>query len=405
MRSVVKILILDNILLDVDKIIKCLKENGYDIPPTVAHDEKTFIEQLNIDRPDVILSEHILPGFNSFRALDIARQKYPGIVFILVSGDACEEFAIELLKEGIDDYVLKNHLLRLPHVIETSYIMNRYQNESQKLALTNEELIKANEIIEQRNKSMIQSIIFAERIQGLTLPKIDIVLKSFPEAFILYRPKDIVSGDFYWFNNINDRFIAVVADCTGHGVSGALLSMIGSGFLNEIVENEENIQHPKDILSLLDTNMCKLLHQDTSTGYQDGIDIALCSIDQSNKMIYFSGCKRPLLHYKRKEKQIVEYKGEPYLIGGVDSRVVKTFKTQEIPYKTGDYIYMFTDGYVDQFGGTDDKKLMKDRFIEWLESFKHLNLNYQGQLLEQKLIRWRGNYEQTDDILVVGIKL
>ena len=112
-----------------------------------------------------------------------------------------------------------------------------------------------------------------------------------------------------------------------------------------------------------------------------------------------------LLHYKKRENQIIEYKGEPYLIGGVDSRVIKTFKTQEIPYKTGDYIYMFTDGYVDQFGGPNNKKLMKEQFMEWLLSFKHLGLNYQGQLLEQKLLKWRGGIEQTDDILVVGIKL
>jgi sigma-B regulation protein RsbU (phosphoserine phosphatase) len=405
LRSTIKILILDKSKEDSDKISKYLLEYGYLIPAETSNDELSFRKQLDEFDPDVILCDHVIPGFNSFRAMDVARQKYPNIVFILVSSVICEEFALELIKEGIDDYVMKNQLIRLPHVIESSYIKHCYQQESKELVHVNEELVRANEIIKAKNKSMTQSIIFAERIQHVTFPKIDVYLKEFPEAFILYKPKDIVSGDFYWISNTNNRIMTVVADCTGHGVSGALLSMIGYNFLNDIIANENNLNHPTDILSLLDSNICKLLHQDENSGYQDGIDIAFISIDKENKKIYFSGCKRPLLLYKKKEKQIIEYKGEPYLIGGVDTRITKTFKSQEIPYKTGDTIYMFTDGYVDQFGGVDNKKLMKENFIDILLSFKHLGLYYQGQLLEQRLIKWRGEFEQTDDILVVGIKL
>ena len=405
MRSSIKILILDNSKEDIERITKCLSENGYSIPVAISNDEPSFIKQLNEFVPDVILCDHVIPGFNSFRAMDAARQKYPNIVFILVSGNICEEFAIELIKEGVDDYVMKNQLLRLPHVIEAAHIKHCYKEESKKLIHVNDELIHANEIIEAKNKSITQSIIFAERIQHATFPKIDAFLKEFSDAFILYKPKDIVSGDFYWIVNKNNRTMITVADCTGHGVSGALLSMIGYNFLNEIIENENNLNHPTDILSLLDSNIRKLLHQDVNSGYQDGIDIAFVSVDKENKKIFFSGCKRPLLIYRKKDKQIIEYKGEPYLIGGVDSRITKTFRTQEISYKPGDVIYMFTDGYVDQFGGDENKKLMKDKFIDILQSFKHLGLYYQGQLLEQRIIKWRGDFEQTDDILVIGIKL
>jgi phosphoserine phosphatase RsbU/P len=405
LRNTIKILILDNSPEDVKLISKCLVENGFTIPLLISNDEKSFIEQLDKEKPDVILCDHIIPEFSSFKALDVARKKYHDIIFILVSGNVCEEFALELLKEGINDYVLKNRLLRLPHAIESAIIKSRYVEESQKLVMANIELIKANEIIEAKNKSVTQSIIFAERIQKLTFPKIDSFLKEFTEAFILNQPKDIVSGDFYWISNKNKRTMIAVADCTGHGVSGALLSMIGFNFLNEIVENENNFTYPTDILSLLDANIRKLLHQDTANGYQDGIDIAFVSIDKGMKKIDFSGCKRPLWIYRKKEKEIVEFKGEPYLIGGVDSRVTKTFKSQEISYKPGDIVYMFTDGYIDQFGGDDNRKLMKERFIETLLSFKHLGLFYQGQLLEQRLLKWRGDFEQTDDVLVVGIKL
>jgi phosphoserine phosphatase RsbU/P len=405
LRGKIKILILDNSKEDIERITKCLIDNGYTIPPAISNSEESFIKQLVEFKPDVVLCDHVIPGFNSFRAMDAARQKDPNISFILVSGNMCEEFALEILKEGIDDYVMKNQLLRLPHVIETAYIQHCYREDSKKLTEANNELIKANAIIEAKNRSITQSIIFAERIQRVTFPKIDSLLKEFTEAFILYKPKDIVSGDFYWVANKNNQSMVAVADCTGHGVSGALLSMIGYNFLNEILDDDEIKTTPTDILAELDSNMRKLLHQDASTGYQDGIDIAFVCVDKENKIIHFSGCKRPLLLYRKKDKQIIEYKGEPYLIGGVDSRVTKTFKSQDIPYKTGDIIYMFTDGYVDQFGGEENKKLMKDKFIELLLSFKHLGLYYQGQLLEQKIIRWRGEFEQTDDILVVGVKL
>jgi serine phosphatase RsbU (regulator of sigma subunit) len=184
--------------------------------------------------------------------------------------------------------------------------------------------------------------------------------------------------------------------------------MIGYNLLNEIVgDNGGAIINPTDILTELDYSMVKLLRQDTNRneGYQDGIDMSFISIDEQNKKIYFCGCKRPLLYLVRGEKKIIVYKGEPYIVGGKDYRIIKTFKTQEINYASGDTIYMLTDGYADQFGGEYNKKFMNDKFAEILLSLQHLNLNYQSQLLEQKLIKWQGDLEQTDDILVIGIKL
>jgi phosphoserine phosphatase RsbU/P len=405
LKDTIKILILDNSKEDVERISKCLMDDGYTSPMVVCDNEKSYLQQLDEFKPDVVISEHILPEYNSFRSFNAAKAKNPNVIFILVSNSVCEEFAIELLKEGFDSYIIKNQVLRLPHVIEALWLQRFYKGEAKKLAEVNEKLTKANKVIETENNSMIQSIIFAKRIQTLTLPKIETILKEFSEAFIIYKPKDIVSGDFYWTKKKNSNFMAVVADCTGHGVSGALLSVIGSGLLNEIVEDDDVPTHPTSMLSVLDADMRKLLHQDNSNGYQDGIDIAFVNVDKEEKKLYFSGCKRPLLMYKRKDKKIVEYKGEPYLIGGSDERVTKTFATQEIPYRTGDVIYMFSDGVVDQFGGENNKKLMFNRFIDMLLSFKHLSLEYQGQLLEQKLSRWQGDNEQTDDILVMGIKL
>jgi len=404
-KKTIKILILDDSEDDAQKIKRTLLDDGFEYPIMTCTDSDSFLTHLNVFNPDVVVAEHTIPNYNSFRALEDSRKDNPDVIFILVTDDVPEEFAIELLKEGVDDYVFKNHLIRLPYAIENAYMKREYVKETKKLAQANKELSSAYSSITEKNRSMTQSIVFAERIQTLILPKLDVLLKDFREAFILYKPKDIVSGDFYWFNKKDGNIMISAADCTGHGVPGALLSIIGTNFLNEISEDKNNFTHPSDILSLLDLNLRSLLKQDETSGYQDGIDIAFVTIDKSHKKIYFSGCRRPLLIYNRGDQKMAEYKGEPYLIGGNDERVKKTFATQEIPYRVGDVIYMFSDGVVDQFGGPKNKKLMKERFIEMLMSFKHLSLTYQGELLEQKLKNWQGDEEQTDDIIIIGIKL
>lgn len=400
-----KILILNDSEDVTNEIISVLRNSGCNDLIDVCDNGEDFVKKLQKFKPTIVIAEHTIKGYSSFTALNDSRNAFSEMIFILVVDDIPEEFAIELLKEGIDDYVLKNHLIRLPHSLESARIKRQYKEKTKALELINKELKSANCSIEAKNKAMTQSIVFAERIQSLTLPKLDILLEDFKEAFVVYKPKDIVSGDFYWFYKRGEQVMVSAADCTGHGVSGALLSMIGTNFLNEIAENDNHFTHPSDVLSLLDLNITTLLKQDESSGYQDGIDIGFVTVDKKHKKLYFSGCKRPLLIYKRRDKKIVEYKGEPYYIGGNESGTKKTFASKEIPYQGGDVIYMFSDGVVDQFGGPSNKKLMKSRFIDMLMSFNHLSLTYQGQLLEQKLKKWQGEYDQTDDIIVIGIKL
>lgn len=407
-RETIKILILNDDEINASVVSTLLIKNGYSQLETIL-DEESFRLICSSDKKyDVIICEHELWGLNSLQISSIVKKKYPNVVFILISDKINDEFAYELLKEGIDAYFIKDRMLQLPQAIENIHGKYHFLEESQKLKETHEKLKEAYKQIEIKNNNIIESIIFAKRIQNLTLPKIDLLLKNFDEAFIVNKPKDIVSGDFYWFYNGNGSgiFMIAVGDCTGHGVSGALLSMIGYNLLNEIIHDDEIIQNPTNILKELDDNMCELLNQDgNSCGYQDGIDMSFVSIDKINKKIYFSGCKRPLLYLVRDEKKIIVYKGESYLVGGRNERVIKTFKSQEINYQSGDIIYMLTDGYTDQFGGEHNRKLMKKAFEETLLSIQHLNLNFQAQLLEQKLFKWKGDNEQTDDILIVGIKL
>jgi len=402
-KETTKILILDDSKEDVEKIIAVLINNGYSHPIIHCENGPDFIGSLEEFKPDVVISEHTITDYSSFKAFTDSKKVNPDVIFILSSGDIPEEFAVELLKEGMDDYVLKDHLLHLPHIINSAQIKREYIGEARNLLEINKKLISANNDIAEKNRLMTQSIRFAERIQKVTLPKLDVFLKDFREAFIIYRPKDIVSGDFYWFHKKDNEIMVSAADCSGHGMSGALLSIIGTNFLNEIAEN--GFTHPTDVLSLLDLNMATFLKQDPFSGYQDGIDVAFVTVDKTHKKIYFSGCKRPLLIYRSRDKKMVEIKGEPYYIGGVDKEIKKTFATKEIPYRYGDVIYMFSDGVVDQFGGPKNKKLMKKNFIEMLMSFQHLGLSYQKELLERKLESWQGDHNQIDDMIILGIKL
>lgn len=406
MKDSAKILLLDNSEIQAELISNLLKNNEYTTDILIASDRKSFISILENNKIDVMICSHVLPeGFNSLEAFRLAKSTYPDILCILLSGTINDEFAIEILKEGFDDYVNNDHLSFLPFSIENAYLKNLYRDEVANLENVNKELERSYKIIEEEKKTITQSIIFAARIQALTLPKIDFLLKNFSEAFVFYKPKDIVSGDFYWFAEKNGNIIVVVADCTGHGVSGALLAMLGSNFLNEILADETCTNNPTDILTRLDAHICKVLNQSSGDGYQDGIDLALISINRTEKKIYYCGCQRSLLYLMKGEKKITTYKGNPYLVGGVDYRIEKIFPTQEIKYETDDVIYMYSDGYVDQFGGKENKKLLKDNFFTLLNSFQHLGLEYQCQLLEQRLLRWKGTNDQTDDILVLGIKL
>ncbi len=409
MKENIKILIIDENKKEAKKLSDHLMSNGYP-RPTIATNELEFDTMCVPDKHfDVIISEQKIGKLNSLQILNISRQRCDNVIFILVSDDISDEFGLELLKEGVDIYFLKRRLYKLSPVIEKLYDGRHIQEKINELEILNKKLQDAYTEIEIKNKSMTQDISFAQRIQLLTLPKMDLLLRNFDEAFILYKPKDIVSGDFYWFKggNGNGKFLAAIGDCTGHGVSGALLSMIGYNLLNEIVGDDDYLTNPTDILFELDNSLCKLLKQDevTTIGYQDGIDMSFVTIDKIDKKIYFSGCRRPLLYLVKKENNIIVYKGEPYLVGGINERITKTFKTQEIDYEPGDVIYMLTDGLTDQFGGEHDKKLMKDGFIKMLSDIQHLHLTYQSQLLEQRLLKWKGENEQTDDILIVGIKL
>ncbi len=268
------------------------------------------------------------------------------------------------------------------------------------------EIVKQKEIIEQKNKHITQNITYAKKIQDAILPTGQI-RRAFPESFILHKPKDIVSGDFYWFSEVRKNGSSVqviaVADCTGHGVPGAFMSMIGSDSLSQIVI-EQGIVKPSEILASLNERVVTALQQNIQTEARDGMDIAVCAIDRKHGKIEFSGAHRPLYRIARGSKNVEELKADMRTIGGDTSANKTSFRNQEISFSEGDCFYLFTDGFADQFGGTEDEKFMTTNFKHLLAENHSRKMSEQQLILEAEIEKWRGEKEQLDDILVVGIR-
>lgn len=262
------------------------------------------------------------------------------------------------------------------------------------------EITEQKEIIEEKNKDITDSINYAKRIQNAILASKEIKYKLFPNAFVLYKPKDIVSGDFYWFAGKDGRRLIAACDCTGHGVPGALMSMIGNNLLNKIV-SEKAITAPDKILTELDEEIRKALKKDENIDSKDGMDVALLSFSSETDMEY-SGANRPL--WIIRDGKLEETKATKISIGGDRYNVEMDFKNHIVKLEKGDTVYIASDGFADQFNN-DDKKLMTRRFKEILLSIQNLSMAEQEKYLDDFIEKWKGGLEQTDDILVIGIRV
>jgi len=268
----------------------------------------------------------------------------------------------------------------------------------------NLQLSDAYKKIEIKNQQITDSINYSKRIQSAILPPIDLINSKLNNFFIYYASKDIVSGDFYWFSEHENKLFFIVVDCTGHGVPGALMSMIGNTLLNEII-NQKNITLPGEILSHLNKGVKHALRQSGSDGISqdDGMDVSICCIDKSNKNTLLYACANHSIFVKSKNA-IVELTGDIYSIGGDFGSTEKSFETKTHIIEPNSFIVMSTDGYYDQFGGNNDSKFLISRF-EQLILETNLESKDVAAVLEKAHLSWRGLQKQTDDVLVAGFKV
>jgi len=535
-----KLLIVEDNGADVFLILRNLEKAGFHVDSTQVDSHEMMKEALENETWDVVISDYNIPGFGGLEALMLLKEMKREIPFILVSGTIGEEAAVSILKNGANDYVMKNSLIRLPEAIKReiqefdnrkmklkfqeqserlsriiefskeivlTFDMNEKVNYLNKFAITTlqlngldidhhvisdlfssktysnfesfifptlnqigfwegelnfikrngaeipviasivkqtsgdstdfsilaidiierkahemeiinlnknleslvrertGELLKSYVEIEQKNKEVRDSINYALRIQKTVLPKKKDLLHFFKESFVFELPRDIVSGDFYWFAQKGDLKYVAVVDCTGHGVPGAFISIIANRLLDKAVD-EFSLINSTEILEFLDKEILKVFSNSNIDEYNisDGMDIALCVINETKRTISFSGANRPLLHLSNDE--LKEISGTHRAIGSPFLNENKEcFEQEKIIYNDGDSIYLYSDGYQSQFGGPKGKKANKKLLKEVIVNSKSESINRQGEHIIEAFYKWKLDNEQVDDICIVGVKL
>jgi DNA-binding NarL/FixJ family response regulator/serine phosphatase RsbU (regulator of sigma subunit) len=307
----------------------------------------------------------------------------------------------ESLKSELSD--LKKYFIELEET-NNQLITATWREREMKKKLTDtfHELNTTRSISENQSRRIAESINYSRKIQMAINPTESDLLNHNENSFILYLPKDIISGDFPWLYEKGDYLYLAAVDCTGHGVPGAMMSMIGTLLLNNIIDDNVFLT-PSVILRRLHEAIVKTLKQDTSDGNSnDGMDIGLCCIDKKNKNIIFSGAHRPLYFLRNGVLEVIN--GDKFPIGGMHYKNINKFTDNHLSFASGDIVFLFTDGLPDQVGGPEGKRLMTRNLKQFIEENCHLEMQEFKSAVHKNLLEWQSDYKQVDDILLIGIK-
>jgi sigma-B regulation protein RsbU (phosphoserine phosphatase) len=373
---------------------------------------KAGLEIMERKTIQLAITDQRLPDMSGIEFLEKILVLYPDCMRMIMTGTSDKDAIIQAFNRGIIyRYVVKpwngeDLILSIDSAMEVYNLKIQNRNlinylEDAKRNLEQKVMERTREIERQR-LNITDSILYASRIQKALMVPSEELDRIIPSHFVLDKPKDIVSGDFYWVSGKSDRLIIAVADCTGHGVPGAFMSILGISFLNEIVSNLDT-PRASEILNELREQVIKALGQ---TGLRDetreGMEMALCVVDFKHGMIQFSGASRPVYLMRKGELSVID--GDRMPIGIYEEERV-SFSNKEVPFKENDIIYLFTDGYVDQIGGLDRKTFRSARFKRLLKEISHRPMREQKSILREEHEIWRAGREQIDDILVLGVEL
>jgi len=414
-NSEYKVLLVDDLPKNLEIIGEILISAEYQVIKCSGGEEALFtLKQKNFD---IILLDVSMPdidGFEVCRRLKL-EEKTKEIPVIFITALTEVDSIVKGFEVGGVDYI--NKPVKAKELLQrvSTHIKNKTQKDL--ILKQNEDLTEYNKKIKvlaqelkQKNAELLSSIHYAKFIQQATLPSEIYLSQYLPLNFIIYLPRDIVSGDFYWVKQHNNQIMIAAVDCTGHGVPGALLSMLGITYLNEIVANYRISKEIKagEVLNILRDRIKETLHQyknDKLT--RDGMDIALCIIDLETKMMQYAGAHSPiyLVRYNKEQKKydLFHYKADSMPVANYFKEF--PFTNNLIQLETNDQIYMFSDGYIDQFGGENGFKFYAKNFREIILQNAHLPLVDQKIKLLENLEDWKGYHPQIDDILVVGFKI
>ena len=328
------------------------------------------------------------------------RKRYLPLIFVNVFFYFAIQYAQQEIKPirnlNPDQIFFYNIIIALLIFIFNYFMLTFFKNEVNNY-LTKIGLQK--DQIEEKNKETEQSITYAEKIQQTLLPPLKKIQTTLPKSFVFYSPKDIVSGDFYWYISNQETTHIAVADCTGHGVPGAMVSVVCFNSLNRAY-HEFGFRKPSDILTKTNELVIETFNNDGNI-INDGMDISLLKIDHKIGKVEFSGANNPL--YYIQEDEVLEIKGTKQPIGNFE--YIKPFLNNELPINGPIRLFLFSDGYADQFGGQKDKKLKYKSFKKYLLELNEMEVNNQGAFLEKKFKEWKGELAQTDDVCIIGIEL
>lgn len=344
-------------------------------------------------KPDLILLDIVMPGMDGFEVCQILKSKAEtqDIPIIFITAETDTGSIVKGFEVGGIDYVTKPINVReLQARVKTQLALKISMDDNTRYIAE----------IDYRNRQITDSINYAYLIQKASLPSNDYLKDILPEHFVYYGPRDIVSGDFYWAKKVEDKTIVIAADCTGHGVPGAFLSMYGIAFLNEIILKDK-IKEPDKILNRMRETVIQSLNQGELTDMRDGMDMVVLTINSSFSSVDFAGANNPLWVLRENEMLITQGDSMPIGMYGV----MDNFTKHTIPLLKNDQLYVFSDGYADQFGGDRNKKLMTKNFRAKLIEFSHLAMAEQKRTLMEFFNNWKGKNEQIDDTLIISIKV
>jgi len=386
------ILIVDDNPKNLQVLGNYLQKEGYQVE--FALDGNSALDWIKRAEFDLILLDIMMPGMDGFEVCriiksDPVKQKIP-VIFLTAKVDT--ESIVNGFDLGAVDYVIKPfNQKELIARVKTQIEIKR----------SRDEIAKNLKEIEYKNTLITYSINYAHTIQAAVLKASMNGSNFFPEMLCLILPKDIVSGDFYWFHRIDNKLLAGVFDCTGHGIPGAFMSMLGVTLLNETVIMER-IAEPHLILNRLREKIIEALGQKgIISEVKDGMDGSIISYDLKSKTLVYSGAFNPM--YLIRDNRVIEFKGDRMTLSYQDR--ISDFSCQEIKTRPDDLVYLFTDGYIDQFGGQEDKKFLRDQFKQVLLKIHKHPLEVQKEILLDTYNIWKGSGDQVDDITVVGLKL
>jgi phosphoserine phosphatase RsbU/P len=404
---VYKILICDDsptIQLAIQEMLKSDSAEKYET--ILANNGREACILANRFRPDLILMDIEMPEMDGIEAIRKIKSfdKLQTIPIVVLSGSRSFQKA---MKFGANDFLLKpvdqyELLLRIQLNIELALKTVEIKRQHDLLIEQKQEVINQRDTIMQHQRDLLDDLNYASYIQKAIFPD-NVLFEELCSSYFIYnKPKNIVSGDFYWVSRKNDLFVFAVGDCTGHGISGALMTIAGNAFLNDIVNNYNQDEADK-ILNDLRIRVIKLLHQKGNIGEaSNGMDIALCVYDKNTGTLKFSGANNPL-YIIRSNNTFDIIKADKMPIG-IHINYEKPFAVNELTIAKGDTIYMFSDGFADQFGGDDGVKFRYKQFQELLFNCSSMPMIEQVQMIEYTMTKWMGSYEQVDDMLILGLK-